>query len=130
MNLIDKKTELRRFGYAGGIFFFVLTILGEYGGGDIFPQLGAVGLIFFLSGALYPTGLALSHALLLRFSSFVNTIVTALLLTAVFYGIISPIAAVARISRKKFLECAYSPKRDTYWEENPDGQSDHCERQF
>lgn len=129
MNLTDKKIELRKFGYAGGVVFLILAAINRFTGGTLFINLGAVGLIFFLLGTTYPRGLAWPYALLTKFSSFANTITTTIFLTIIFYGVITPLAVVMRISRKKSTEYLRNSKKNTYWEKSNE-QSDSCEKQF
>lgn len=105
--LDPNKKELRRFGLVvGGIF--ALLSLWEW-------WLGLLGAILILDGVILPLSLRRPYKLWLGLGLILGFIVSHIILTILFYLVITPIAIVKRLVTKKS-----KVEPDTYWHPHPD----------
>ena len=59
-------------------------------------------------------------------------VVTRVILTVLFYGVITPISLLGRLCGKRFLDVRIDKARATYWEERPPRQEgvEQYEKQY
>jgi hypothetical protein len=114
INLILK--DLRKFGITFGIILVIIfSFLLSKQKIDSFLYFG-IPLIFILLGILLPKSLGPFYRIWMSFAIIMQWIVTHIILTLLFYLIITPIGAMSRIFRKDFLSLRYKENVETYWE--------------
>ncbi len=101
------KKELRRFGLVVGGIFTLLSIWELW--------LGVLGAILILGGIILPLALKWPYKLWLGLGLILGFIVSHIILTILFYLVITPIAIVKRLVTKKS-----KVEPDTYWHPHPD----------
>ena len=84
---------------------------------------------FFLLGLLAPLLLRPIFAVWMKFAVGVNWLMTRVLLSIVFFGLITPMSLWFRLRRVDPLDRAWKPDADTYWEEAEE-QPDDPRRYF
>ena len=84
---------------------------------------------FFLLGLFAPPVLRPAFIVWMKFAVGINWLMTRLLLSIVFFGMITPISLWFRLRRVDPLDRAWKPDADTYWEEAED-QPDDPQRYF
>ncbi len=137
LNELKKKksvAELRKFGFILGgaliVLSVLLLILGRTGSPRLLSLLGCilVGFAFFAPNALAPFEWGWT-----KLGNALGSVVTRIILVVFFFLVMTPVALVARLSGKRFLELGFrDPSRKTYWNTRNDSEQDasEFERQF
>lgn len=110
----DKK-ELVKFGLSLSIVFILWGLLFLWRKGIFYPQFFVVS--FFLLGFsfIFPLVLKPLQKTLRALFIIVSWILTGLILSILFYWVITPIAVFFRLFGKKFLDLEFNQKKDSYW---------------
>ena len=119
---ISKKI-LRKFGVmVGGIFLLI-------GFWIYYPSQNPLGIIFlvvgaflFLSGLLVPRTLSKIYKVWMGLAFTLGWLMSRILLTILFYFVITPIGLLAKLVGKDFLDINYKLKRESYWIIRPDNK--------
>jgi len=128
MNLIDRRKQLRNFGLLMGAVFLVLAAIDWEIGGSVHNMVAILGVGFLILGYNAPLFLSLFYTLWMKLAGVLQVIMTAIILTFVFYIILTPLALAARLSGKKFLDIGPEEAAPTYWK--PSVQKETLENQF
>jgi hypothetical protein len=125
--------HLRKFGLTmgialaafGGLFFW----RGERG---VAPWLFLIAAAFLLLAGLYSKALKPVQKAWMTLAIVLGWFMTRLLLTIIFFVGITPIALIARLFGKRFLDLGFEPDRESYWEkrEPHDRGMERYESQF
>jgi hypothetical protein len=122
--LDTSKASLRRFYRLMLIVFFILASIASAISNFILLGIGIGGLLLFSIAVfskaaipMYKTWMGLAFAL--------GWIMSRVLLFLVFYIVITPIALLARISGKKFLDTKFRDGKDSYWIKRDDPSVDY-----
>lgn len=118
-NLINPR-EIRKFGVFGCIFFG--TLVGAAVWRDKTLTAYFFGLLAFLSIGfiLIPLQLKQVYAAWLKLAHFIGSKVTILILTILFYFVITPAALLKRIFGGHPLPLKGNPDAETYWVTRPE----------
>ena len=117
-NIKSGKKELREFGIVMGVFFTLLAILFWWRGKNfIFPLIIAIPF----------SGLALSAPLVLKpvqkiwmtLALLIGWVMTRVILTILFYLVITPISIITRLTGKEHLDLAFKKPEKSYWIPKP-----------
>ena len=87
---------------------------------------------FLLLAAITPRALKPIQTIWMTLATVLGWVMTRLLLMIVFFIGITPIAFIARVVGKRFLDLKYEPDRESYWEkrEPPTSGMERYESQF
>lgn len=110
------RRSLRKFGLTMGIalaLFGLLFLWRHPAGAPWFFGFAAGFLIF---AAVLPVALRPVQKLWMTLAYVLGWVMTRLLLTIIFYIGITPVALIARLVGKKFLDLEFEPDRESYWE--------------
>lgn len=114
--LSPTRKELRRFGLMVGGIFAVLSAYFYYREPSQWEvALGALGAALVMVGLLFPLSLKWPHRLWMTLGMLLGFVVSHVILTALFYLIITPIAVLKRLVTKKSKN-----EPDSYWQAHPD----------
>jgi hypothetical protein len=114
------RRDLRKFGITMAVAVAVL------GGLFLWRGRGEPSWFFWAAAALFVFGLLCPLALRplqkawMAFAIVLGWLMTRVILVVVFYIGITPIAAIARLVRKRFLDLGFDPGRETYWVRRPE----------
>lgn len=125
------RAELRRFGYvmAGGFAFFAAIAWWRESG--LLPYLIGIATAFALLALVAPALLRRVEIVWMRFALVLGTIMTHVLLTVVFYLVITPIGLVKRLVSGDSLGKKPDPSLQTYWVTiAPDGPASRPDKPF
>lgn len=128
----DNRTLNRSFGLvmagALGIFTIVRSILT----GNIAWWLAAIGMGFALVGFLVPVWLAPVRRAWMKFAMILGAINSRILLTVVYFSIVTPLAILLRILGKRPIAVRPDKTTSSYWHERgaEEFTSRRLERQF
>ncbi|NOX36399.1 MAG: hypothetical protein GXO78_02590 [Calditrichaeota bacterium] len=75
----------------------------------------AVGLGLFLAGLAVPGRLVIFYRLWMTLALFLGWIVSRIILTLFYFAVLTPIAILARLKGKKFLQLERDPDAPSYW---------------
>ena len=119
---ISKKI-LRKFGVmVGGIFLLI-------GFWIYYSSQNFVGLIFLfigtmllVSGLIFTTTLSLVYKVWMGLAFTLGWLMSRILLTILYYFVITPIGLLAKLVGKDFLDINYKLKRESYWIIRPENK--------
>ncbi|MBN1783077.1 hypothetical protein JW948_18220 [bacterium] len=110
----DKK-ELRKFGITVGI---IVGILGTY----VFLRHRPNYLILWIISAgclvpafVFPAVLWPFHKIWISLSIVLGFIMTRVILSILFYVIMTPLSLISRLFGKDYLDCKWNPQAESYW---------------
>ena len=120
MNKNPSLRELRQFGWTliigfcllGAVFFWRGKMNTAYGFWSIAPPLGIVVL-------LIPSAAKQLYKLWMGWAYIMGTVVTRVILTLLFFGVITPVAIFFRCIGRDLLRLKRDPNIESYW-------SEHC----
>jgi hypothetical protein len=110
------KKSLRNFGLLVGGIFLLLGFWIYYSSQDLVGIIFlVVGAFLFLSGLLFPNSLSQVYKVWMGLAFALGWLMSRVLLSILFYFVITPIGFAAKIVGKDFLDINYKMKRDSYW---------------
>lgn len=114
--LVPSQKELRRFGLVVGGIFALLSAYFYYQAPSQWEVvIGSAGVILILGGIILPRALKWPYKFWLGLSLILGFIVSHVVLTILFYLVITPIAIVKRLVTKKS-----KVEPTTYWQPHAD----------
>lgn len=131
-NLKITKSDLRKFGITIGIILFAISGFLFWKGKSSFQLFFTIGTILFLGGIAIPFILKPIYWMWMIFAIILGWFMTRVILSLLFYVILSPIGLIARIFRKQFIELKWNKKHSTYWNYRSNGvpEKKQYEKQF
>lgn len=106
---------LRKFGLT---IFGILSVIGiilYFKGSIHFWWIGGFGILFLTLGLISPITLKHVYKLWMGFGIVLGHLVSSIILSLLFYLVITPIGIVLRILGKDYLNRGFSKKEGTYW---------------
>ena len=128
----ESKTDLRKFGLTVGIVLAGIGALLFYFEKPSAIYFTVIGGSLILFGIVFPQLLKPLNKLWMGLAIVLGFIMTRVILTTLFYLVITPIGFLAKIFGKKFMELKYNSSAKTYWEKRSSIQKKPIdyERQF
>ena len=118
------KKEVREFALTLGIFFGMLSGLLFWRHRNFIPFL-TVSLVFLLFAIPAPVRLlAPVHKAWMTLSLLMGWVMTRVILSILFYGVITPISFFSRLSGKRFLDLEFRKNQPSYWVPRPKKEFD------
>ena len=117
--------KLRQFNIVMLLFFTVLLVAWFFNGKEWILIVSSVGYILTFTGILikpfgnkfYAAWMAIAFAL--------GWIMSRVLLSIIYYLLVTPIGLVARITGKKFLDVSFKDGKNSYWVKRKNPQIDY-----
>ena len=128
----SSKKDLRSFAVTLGVFFGLAgAFLFWRGKAHSFIGL-SVSSFFLAFGFLAPQFLKPIQKIWMTLALLMGWVMTRIILTVLFYGLITPIAQLARLSGKKFLNTAFREDVNSYWmiRKQKEAPKENYEKQF
>ena len=131
-NIKSDKNELRKFGWqVGGVVAIIGAVL-YFLDSSIFYYFVYIGAFLILTGLLIPIVLYPIQKLWMTIAVLLGFVMTRVILSFLFYIIVTPIGLIARLFGKDFLDVKIDKSKASYW--NYRGKKDYqkieTERQF
>ena len=125
------KKELREFGMVMALFFAILGGLALWRHKEPwawFLIAAPVGVFAFLK----PEALKIPQRVWMTLALLIGWVMTRVILSILFYGALTPIGLIARLSGKKFLNLSWRTGEPSYWVPRTDETpvKEKAERQF
>ncbi|MFH1502030.1 MAG: SxtJ family membrane protein [Candidatus Eisenbacteria bacterium] len=114
------KRDLRKFGITMCVAIAVLGALFLWRGRGEPMWFFGIAAAFLLLGLVAPVVLRPVQKVWMAFALVLGWVMTRVILTIVFYIGVTPIAFIARIVGKKFLDLGFEPDRESYWVKRPE----------
>ncbi|MCK4410148.1 MAG: hypothetical protein KAW67_08685 [Candidatus Eisenbacteria sp.] len=124
--------HLRNFGLTMGVALAIFGGLFFWRDRAVAPYLFILAAAFLLLATLAPKALKPVQRIWMTLATVLGWVMTRVLLSIVFFIGITPIAFIARVVGKRFLNLKFEPDRESYWEkrEPPTEGMERYESQF
>ena len=113
-NIQSTNKILKSFGLTIGFLIVVIGGFFFYNKNELFVYFFSIGLIFICLSLIAPTVLKPIHKIWMTFAIIIGWVMTRVILSILFYLIISTIGIFARIVGKDFLNLK-SKSNESYW---------------
>lgn len=129
---IDNSDKaVKKTGITVGIVLILISLLLWYLGKTSFTYFSIVGGLFVILSFIAILVLRPFHRLWMMLALVMGFVMSRVILTLLFYIILTPIGLIARIFGKKFMPLGFDKTVDTYWEKRePVKNKIDYERQF
>jgi hypothetical protein len=114
-NIKSEKSDLRKFGVTIGLFLIVISGLLFWRGRDSFEILLVSGLALCVLGLIIPLVLKPIYWIWMVIAVILGWIMTRVILSLLFYVVITPISLFSRLSGNEFLDLKWDKSKSTYW---------------
>lgn len=128
-NINTGKKEIRNFGFLVGGVLIAISIFLLWKELSYYQLIFAIGISLVLLGFFIPKILKPIYIIWMTFATILGWIMTRVILTILFYFIVTPIGLIARIFGTKFLDLSWQDNAESYWNKRDKEVSD-MEKQF
>jgi Saxitoxin biosynthesis operon protein SxtJ len=131
-NIKQSPKDLRKFGLTVGTVLLLIAFFLIWKHKPSQFYFLYIGAFLVLAGFLFPSILRPLNKVWMTLAVLLGWIMTRMILSLLFYLVITPISLIARISGKHFLDLKIDKSRASYWEKRknvPSSPVDY-ERQF
>ena len=115
------KKQLREFGLTMGIILVILGAIALWRGKPVYLYLLVASGIFIGFGLGFPKPLKPIHKIWMSFSIIIGFFVSRLILSVLFYAVLTPIGLIMRIFGRDILDQRIDKNKHSYWQEVKDG---------
>ena len=113
-NIQSTSKILKSFGFTIGFLLLIIGAVLFYNSNELFVYFFSIGLIFICLSLIAPTVLKPGHKIWMTFAIIIGWVMTRIILSVLFYLIISTIGIFARLVGKDFLNLK-SKSNESYW---------------
>lgn len=126
------EKDLKKFGITIGLVLLVITLLMIYYSNYYYPYVGITGLALIILAYTFPVGLLPLQKVWMSLAIVLGFISTRIILSLLFYLVITPIGLTARLFGKDFLDEKIQKDKKSYWNyrEKIPYKKEDSERQF
>jgi multisubunit Na+/H+ antiporter MnhG subunit len=131
-NIDSSVKKLREFGLVVGGVLVLFGAFAMWRGKGFYPHLYAVGSVLVIFGAAAPGLLKPVQKAWMALAIIIGFFMSRLLLTLLFYGVMTPIGLAMKLFGKDTLDERIEKGKASYWQELPTGRKvkEHYERQY
>ena len=131
-NIDGSKKELKKFALTIGIVLLIISAAMFYYSSELRFHFGIAGLIVIILGFIVPKLLLPFQKIWMGLAFVLGFIMSRLILTLLFYLVITPIGIIARLAKKDFLDLSFNKSSNSYWNYREHKKYDKVdsERQF
>jgi len=113
-NIKTSKKDFRSFGYTIGIILLIVSAILFYYSNFLYVTLAIIALSFIVIGLVMPLLLKPIYLVWMTFAVIIGWIMTRVILSFIFYVIITPISLITKLFGEDFLELKKT-NSDSYW---------------
>ncbi|HON58909.1 MAG TPA: SxtJ family membrane protein [Smithella sp.] len=114
-NIRQDTSEFRKFGITFGVVFTAVGLLLAWKSSDCaYPAL-LTAAAFYLAGFVFPNALKGFHKAWMGLAAALGFVMTRIILTSLFYLIVTPLSWSARVAGKEFLDLKMDKNAKSYW---------------
>ena len=114
-NIDSSKKELKKFGLTIGIVLLLISAAMFYYSSELRFHFGIAGIVIIAAGYALPKILIPFQKLWMGLALVLGFIMSRVILTLLFYFIITPIGIIARLAKKDFLDLSFNKSKESYW---------------
>lgn len=114
-NIKSGRSDLRKFGITVAIILGVLGGLFLWRGRDYYSYFLMLSAVFLLLGLVVPVLLKPIHKVWMTLAVLLGGLMTRVILSVLFYVVVTPIGLFARLFGKNFLDLKFDRNADSYW---------------
>ena len=114
-NIKSTPVEIKKFGVTVGCAFIFIGIVLYYFLYSSWLIFIVVGSLLFVLGVTFPIVLKPVYKGWMVLALILGAISTRVILSIIFYLVITPIGIIARVVGKKFLELKFDRQKKSYW---------------
>jgi uncharacterized membrane-anchored protein YitT (DUF2179 family) len=115
-HISEMKKDLRKFGITVGGVLLAIGVVLFYFEKPSAIYFAVIGGLLILFGALFPKILKPLNRIWMSLAIILGFIMSRVILTILFYLVLTPIAILAKIVGKKFMVLKCDKSANTYWE--------------
>ena len=130
-NITYSNRDIRSFSITMGIILFIISGLLMYYNKEIYQVIGIIALVFIGLGLIIPVVLKPFYFVWMTFAAILGWVMTRVILSLVFYLIITPIGLLTRLLGEDFLALK-KIESDSYWNyrDSSEELNQNYEKQF
>lgn len=131
-NINSDKKELRKFALTIGIVLLLISAVMFYYSSELRFHFGVGGIVLIVLGYILPKLLLPFQKIWMGLALILGFFMSRIILTLLFYLVITPIGIIARLAKKDFLELTLNKSQKSYWNyrEKKEYSKVDSERQF
>jgi polyferredoxin len=131
-NIKSGKKELREFGLLVGGVLGLIGLFAWWKGKPFFPYLLVPAIVLIVAGGAIPSILKPIQRVWMTAALLIGWVMTSILLSLLFYGVVTPLGILARLMGKDFLDLKFKENKHSYWIPRREGgvKKTNYERQF
>ena len=131
-NIKSEKSDLRKFGITIGVILLIIAGFLFWKEKESFQILLTFGVTLCILGIAIPFILKPIYWVWMIFATILGWIMTRVILSLLFYIIVTPIGLIPRFFGKQFLELRWDKSKESYWNfrTNEHLQNKNYEKQF
>ena len=114
-NIKSEKSDLRKFGIIVGIVLLIIAGFFFLKEKESFQLFLTIGTVLFVTGIVIPFTLKPIYWVWMVFSTILGWFMTRVILSLLFYVILTPIGLIARSIGKQFLNLKMDHSKQSYW---------------
>ena len=114
-NIKSEKSDLRKFGITIGVILLIIAGFLFWKEKESFQILLTFGVTLCILGIAIPIILKPIYWVWMIFATILGWIMTRVILSLLFYIIITPIGLILRFFGKQFLELRWDKSKESYW---------------
>lgn len=107
--------SLRLFSLLMLAILFIVVFFQHKSFGGILLNVAAVLSVLFVAGIIKPQSVKKVHLIWMGFAFILGWFVSRILLTVIYFIILTPIGLIARVSGKRFVETKFVSTQKSYW---------------
>jgi len=131
-NIKSEKSDLRKFGITISIVLIIISGLLFWKNSESYQMFFLIAGILLLVSIIIPLILKPIYWIWMIFATILGWIMTRVILSLLFYIIITPIGLIFRLFGKHFLDLKWNKSENSYWNvrNNKNLQNERYEKQF
>lgn len=114
-NIKETKKDLRKFGLTVGIVIAVISAVLFYYERASYFYFGLAALLLIVPALVSPQVLRPLNKIWMTLAIILGWFMTRVILSVLYYLILTPIGFIAKIFGKEFLDLKWNRKQDSYW---------------
>ncbi len=114
-NIKSEKSDLRKFGIIVGIVLLIIAGFFFLKEKESFQLFLTIGTVLFVTGIVIPFTLKPIYWVWMTFATILGWFMTRVILSLLFYVILTPIGLIARSFGKQFLDLKQNHSQQSYW---------------
>lgn len=131
-NIKNEKNDFRKFGITIGLVLIIIAGFLFWRGKESFEVILVIGSALLVLGLVIPIILKPVYWIWMILAVILGWIMTRVILSLLFFVVITPIGLFSRLFGRKFLDLKWDKSSDSYWNIRTTTQSnsEEFERQF